>query len=251
MKKCKKVSMKKINYWLYEDENYEILKNSNNQCFVHHKSLNKYFFKNKADIENGTQLSRKPIDYVFPLLLILGLVLYIYCVKSYWSADFQASNVNKVLLSLLVLVINVVLHEMGHVLCMRLYGRKIGKVKFSMNFIFPTISVDTSESYMLPLFRRFYVYSSGLLVNIIFMSLVSFFFRSYIYINSGLIIAVFLSMLPIGVIKTDGYHIFYNIILKKNDIKNKKSLFFWIMQILFVIICCIMSAGTIFKLYLK
>lgn len=143
----------------------------------------------------------------------------------YWFADFQASGINKVMLSLLVLTINVVLHEMGQALCMRLYGRKSGRVRFSMNFIFPTISVDTSESYMLPLFRRFYVYSNGLLVNIFFMSIVTFFFKSYIYVNSGLIISVFLSMLPIGAIKTDGYHMFYNIILKKTILRIRKVCF--------------------------
>ena len=108
--------------------------------------------------------------------------------------------------------------------------------------------MDTSDSYILPRFRRLFVYVYGLVVNVILMSIVILFFPKYTYVNSFILINVLLNFLPNGAIKTDGYHIWINNIFNVNDYKYRKNKLFIIIKFTFYFICFIMILATFCKL---
>lgn len=60
---------------------------------------------------------------------------------------------------------------------------------------------------MLPRFRRLYVYANGQVVNVVLMLVVVLIFPDYMYLNSCILISVLMNFLPVGFVKSDGYHI--------------------------------------------
>ena len=245
--------MKNTNYLYYENEIYEVLTNRKNESYIKDKIKNKYYFKTDFPNKEGIYLKRKIGDYIFPVLIFVSTILYIISFyKYFYIGKINNSNTFIIILeSILFMLLNWVLHELGHMFTMLYYGRKIGNIKFKINYIFPTVSVETTDSYILPKFRRTYVYISGLMVNCILVGIVTMLFPKYIYLNSFVLMSILFNFLPIGIVKSDGYHILINILLNVNEYKNKKNGFFVFSQIIFFIICTIMGALTIYKLLVE
>ena len=173
------------NYYRYEDQACEVIINKNHDAYFKDKNTNKYYFKKSVEFK-GQQMDIKLLDFIYPIMIIIAVIGYSYFCYKYFF-DFNTVDVPgyKIAIeSTLFMIGNLVLHEVGHVLALKLYGRKLGKIRFRMNFIFPTISVDTSDSYILPRFRRLYVCASGLIVNSIILLLLVVFFERYIYIGN-------------------------------------------------------------------
>ena len=190
------------------------------------------------------------LDFIYPIFIVVAVIGYVFfCYKYFWEYDvIDVPKYKMAIESTLFMIFNLVLHEIGHILTLKMYGRELGKIRFRMNFIFPTISVDTSDSYILPKFRRLYVYASGLIVNSFILMLLVVFFERYIYIGSFVVIAVLMNFLPIGVVRTDGYHIWINLILNRNDYKKRKSLWFLLSQLVFVLLIAIMGVFTLMRI---
>ncbi len=241
----------KIPYWHFENQTQEFLVTKKNECYIKDKTSGKYFYTTfTADKEGLEQLSICRMDFVFLFLLVAAIPLAIVCFVRFYRSTFPAdiSPTLRTIYSSLFLLLNAVLHELGHFGVMRTYHRRVSGVKFKMNFIYPTILVSTTDSYILPKYRKLFVYLAGIAVNVYLSAIVTFFFPKFIFLNSGVLPCIVANLLPIGVIKTDGYHAIINVLFNQKDIKKRKSIYTKISQSIFIGITVVLLIINLFKL---
>ncbi len=225
------------------ENKYEILEEKNGDCYIKDLEKNKYFFRKSYFASNKTnEIMQQKIkwnykDIIFSTMLIAAFLSFIYIFYKYdiiyayikYESDMYIA-------SILFLLISITLHELCHMTVLRVYGRKVGKVSFKLNFIFPALTVDTSDSYILPRYRRFFVYIAGIEMNYITCMLVLLLYPQYSYLLKPIVWAATVNLLPIGFIKTDGYHIIYNILMNKKDTKRNRNIFFLLGKYIFITI---------------
>lgn len=229
-----------------KNEQYEVLENKNGDCYIKDIIQNKYFYRSayflsKKGIFSDIKMQKiEVIDIILILLTIMTIFplfyLFINYGKIYHQIDF---NTKMYWLSIGYLLINLVLHELGHILTLSAFGRKIGKIRFRFNFIFPAISVDTSDSYILTRTRRFFVYYAGIMVNIYVCFFTLLLFKTEAYLIRSVLWAIVINLIPIGWLKSDGYHIFVSTILNVQDMKKQNSLISIVSRHVFIILSII------------
>lgn len=141
---------------------------------------------------------------------------------------FYFSQYNYVLIdknfgySLLFLVFNIFIHELGHILALKFFN-PTSKVSagFKFIFIYPAFYVNTSSSYMIPKFKRISIYLAGNFMNCIFVLTVMLFFPNKISYCYLIITNILINFIPI--IKSDGYYAFITAFNKYNNDKGKLS----------------------------
>ena len=137
--------------------------------------------------------------------------------------------------SVLFIVFNILLHEMAHYWMMRFYGRQAGKIKLKFYLrIFPCLIINTSDSYMVPRYRRGFVYYAGIMINWIICGIVLIFWPTYSFLLRSIVWMNIYNMIPFGGIKTDGYHIIVNTVLDIRELKGKKNLISEITKYVFI-----------------
>ena len=129
-----------------------------------------------------------------------------------------------IVLAMLFLIVNIVLHEIGHVLFLKLFdtSSKV-KIGFKFIFIYPAFYVDTTSSYLLPKFKRVAVYLAGSFMNCLFLVVIMVFFPSYLNICYLITTSILVNFLPI--IKSDGYYSFAALLGRYGFEKGKLSSF--------------------------
>lgn len=106
-----------------------------------------------------------------------------------------------------VLLINIPIHELGHILCLKLFYPKANvSVGFKFVFIYPAFYVDTSDSYLLPKYKRIAVYLCGNFNNCVFLLISYLFFPKLLPYCYLVITNILINFIPI--IKSDGYYAF-------------------------------------------
>ncbi|WP_235606436.1 hypothetical protein [Macrococcoides caseolyticum] len=72
-------------------------------------------------------------------------------------------------------IINLILHELSHILSLKLFGKKFNKVGIKLNYyIFPSFYVQMNEIYMLSKNEKIFIHISGILTNLIFMTFIQY-----------------------------------------------------------------------------
>lgn len=242
-------------YTYLENIEYEMLQCENGDCYIKDKKMGKYFFKRSFSFPDNMkfdqvkEVSINIVDKIYILLSTISVIIFFYLlfklnvifggnIQNTWRQNMEI---------ICFLILNIFLHEAAHLLTMKIYGRKVNKIGFKLNFIFPAFYVNTSDSYILPRMRKFFVYYSGIMVNIFSIFLIIVFLPHYIYWTRMVFLAVMVSLLPIGAIKTDGYHIIFNIIFKANDFKNSKNIKFLITKYVFILVVICITILTFIK----
>ncbi len=225
-----------------KNEQYEVLENRNGDCYIKDTVSNKYFYRPAYFLSQKgmfTDIKIQKIemkDNFFVLLTMITLFqlsyLLIHYNEIYQPIKFSAKMY---WLSIGFLLVNLIFHELGHILTLRIFGRRVGKIKFRFNFIFPAISVDTSDSYMLTRGRRFFVYYAGIMVNIFICFFTLVVFETQAYLVRTVLWAIIINLIPIGYLKSDGYHILISTILNVHDMKKNESGISIISKYMFVI----------------
>jgi hypothetical protein len=120
----------------------------------------------------------------------------------------------------LILFANIFIHELGHILALKLFYRS-GKIKigFKIYFIYPAFYVDTSDSYLLPKYKRIAVYLAGNFMNCIYILICFLFFPALNKYNYVIISTILINFLPI--IKSDGYYALTALVNKYDSAKSK------------------------------
>jgi putative peptide zinc metalloprotease protein len=210
-------------------DRYEVFELKNGDCYI--KVGNQYFFKKnyyaskKYELATVSKVSWKRFDYLCIFLvgisvILLGILLW----KSSTFFENTVRSSSSVFLAIGFLIFNVILHEFGHAVFLKIWHRKIGKIRLSFRYVFPMITVDTSDSYLLPKFRRCCVSYAGAMMNIYICFLVYIFFNKFTFIIPQVLTMIIFCLIPIGGIRNDGYHILFSTIFSMNSTRKKKNI---------------------------
>lgn len=235
--------------WHLENKRYEVLEKSNGDCVVKDKESNRYYFQTgyfisqKYEFHDKTQIfwNWKDNLLVFGIALsLISMTAVFFNYGSIYSGNTHFTSVEYCKTFVFVLS-NILIHEMAHYYVMRFYGRRAGKIKLKLYLkIFPCIVTNTSDSYMLPEYRRCFVYYAGIMLNWIICGIVLAFFPRYEYLLRCIVWMAIYNMIPFGGIKTDGYHIIVNTLLGIKDLKEKKNLISELAKYAFFVFAIIM-----------
>jgi putative peptide zinc metalloprotease protein len=235
------VKFKKLNihYKLFKNESFEILEEPNGDCYIHDLVDDRYFVKEKSNIlaySNNKEIKDvywSKIDTIYVILIIFSIVQLLVILNYLFSEQLAVDN--EVGYSLVFLIFNVVFHELGHNISLRIFKKRPGKYKLHFFFIFPVLSLNTNGAYMLPKFEKVCVFYSGILINII-ICFIYFIFNlntEHIQVMIPTIGFILFNIFPFGKVETDGYHIFITTLLDKKKVKRGKSDIEIILTILF------------------
>lgn len=152
------------------------------------------------------------------VLTIFSAVLWYFWKASYTLVD---SNIAK---AFWVLVLNLPLHEAGHILCLKIFYPK-SKIKMGMKFtfIYPSFFVDTSYSYLLPRSKKVMVHLAGGFVNSLFLMAILCTAPKQIPYLYLLVSNILINFIPI--VKGDGYYALASLRNKFHFKKTAKAAF--------------------------
>lgn len=237
--------------YLYNDQ-YEVLEDKKGACYVKDIKKNKFYYKKDLFASNRKGFTQKKVswnlkDTIYTILMILSFILLIILIINYKKYIYIKLNTTMKTYALLFLIFNLFIHEIGHAFTLTFFGRKRGKYKFKIAFILPTISVDTSELYLLPKFEKICVCYAGIMNNIILCGLTVLFFPQYSYLVVCVIPLILFNALPFGGVQTDGYHIIINLMLGIRNYKNSESVINKILRYVFYIVSIYIFIMTLIK----
>ncbi|MCI6759387.1 MAG: hypothetical protein MR590_01375 [Clostridiales bacterium] len=210
---------------IYNHENSTVAISSKKHYII--KTENSFYYPteevffqaiDKNKLELVEVISDNPLVSI-GMLVVISLMLVYY----FWQVSYVIVDKN-FLISTLVLLFNVAVHECGHIITLKLlYPRSKIKLGFKFVFIYPAFYVDTSYSYFLPKYKRIAVYLAGNTANAIFVLLSMLLFpqfNQYLYL---VVSNVLINFLPI--VKSDGYYAFISLLGRYNIAKSKKATF--------------------------
>lgn len=159
-------------------------------------------------------------DNLVILIIVLGTILC--TLTTYFSCGNYILVDNNVILATLFLLINIPLHEIGHIIFLKLFS-KDAKIRVGVTFffIYPAFYVDTSYSYLCPKYKRMCIYLAGNFMNCIFLLVVYFFFPQFINYCYIIISNILVNFVPI--IKSDGYYAMMTFLNKYKISKTRKE----------------------------
>lgn len=245
-----------MRYEKFYNKKYEILHCQGYGYYIKDKLNNKYYFLKNINNNYKRKLKKEyikinHIDIIYSILILLSIIsfIYLFFIKydKIYLDNYNNSN-NIYLSSILYLFINVILHELSHYLAMILYNRKPGKIKIKRYHIFLLVVTDTTDSYILPFYRRFVVYYAGIMINLLVYSATIILYPRYAYLLRFVLWGVLYNIIPFGGLETDGYHIFVNVFLKINEQKDGVNLKTLIFKYFFLIFSIIAFLNSLFSL---
>lgn len=159
------------------------------------------------------------IIYFFIMICVIVFTLSIYLLKyKYILID------DNFFYSTLFLLFNILLHELGHIILLKILNPKSKiKIGFKFFFIYPAFYIDTSYSYLLPKYKRMAIYLAGNFMNSIFVLLVMIFYPSKAEFCYLIITNILINFIPI--IKSDGYYAYLTLLNKYNKQNTKSHVF--------------------------
>ncbi|MDK8642670.1 peptidase [Niallia taxi] len=157
----------------YEDEDYKILVQEN--VFIKDKKSGEYY-KNSLDSLTNEQLSKFKIYkervslkffylfFFFTAVMVIGN--YIYLIKLQNELSSIIHNLKAWIIIGIYFLVNIVLHEMGHIYSLRFFGKNYDRLGFKLNFyVFPAFYVQLNETYILSRNEKIIVHLFGLFIN--------------------------------------------------------------------------------------
>ena len=189
-----------------------LLKYKNEFYKLNEKNFEENFAKNEIVILK--EIKDNPIYSIFMATTILATLIIYLGREKYVILDknFLIANV--------VLFANVFLHELGHIVVLKIfYNDSKIKVGFKFIFIYPAFYVDTSDSYLLPKYKRIAVYLAGNFMNCIYVLATIFVFKELRKYSYAVVTAVLINFLPI--VKSDGYYAIMTFFNRYNFLKSK------------------------------
>lgn len=234
----------KRNEIYYKDEIHEIFVDGKYGATI--KKDNKYYFihdqKQIANLVAGvsptTAKNKKYLDNIYASILGATMILFvyetIYIIKQSMSTtnNYQHTSNNYIML-IGIIIFNIVLHEMGHMVVLKSYGRKINGFGFKMRYLFPAIYVNTSDAYMLSKRRRLFVYTAGNVVNIHIIFIMIYFLKADMFYTYTIYALVIFNMLPL-MLKNDGYHVLM-LLMNGGISTNRGVLVKYISRLIFIV----------------
>lgn len=196
-----------------EDGEQCILKYSENYYKLKKEEIEKIFDTQKFTYKKKMQ--ENPIYSILMTIVIIITIVIYFSFENYIIID------SNIIIANFILIINIFIHEIGHIIVLKQFF-KYSKIKlgFKFFFIYPSFYVDTSDSYLLPKYKRIAVYLAGNFFNCLYLLICFFLFPNLNQYNYMIITTILINFLPI--IKSDGYYAFLCLFNKYNISKSRK-----------------------------
>ena len=189
------------NYTIAMEEKKELYIVEEKNSFYH---LDKDTFSSMFD-KDGLVIEKTIKDNIAYMLIMVTIII-VTMITYFFKAQYVIVDVNFLKASF-VLLINIVIHELGHILFLKWFNRDSKfKVGFKLVFIYPAFYVDTSYSYFLPQYKRAAVYMAGNTMNCIFVLGIIIFLPNMLLYCYLIVSNILINFLPI--VKSDGYYAF-------------------------------------------
>jgi putative peptide zinc metalloprotease protein len=157
----------------FEDNEYEIF--IQNNVFIKDKVTGEYY-KRSIDSLTDEQLSYFQIykEKVSPRIFFFFLCFtasmfvlnYTYLTRLQSELSPIIHGWNMWVIIVIYFLVNIVLHEMGHILSLKFFGKNFNKIGFKLNFyVFPAFYVQMNDTYMLSRNEKIVVHLFGLFIN--------------------------------------------------------------------------------------
>jgi putative peptide zinc metalloprotease protein len=228
---------------LFNFGKFIILENKYGDCHIKDCSNNKFYYKRRFYFSRQNyEVAGKIIKFSFGDFVFLCLIMFsIYALIQMMGMDYGVphSNLQRWFVFIFIMI-NVVLHELAHISVLRFFGGLPGKVRVGFFLVFPVIKVDTSDVYILPRFRRACVCYAGILINILIGWGVVMFARNIDYLVPPVLFMTLSNLIPIPIVKNDGYNILMNSVFIKVDFSKKVNNFIKVLEIAIMIVISIM-----------
>ncbi|QCT21939.1 hypothetical protein FEM41_20930 [Jejubacter calystegiae] len=227
---------------LFNFGKFIILENKNGDCYIKDCSNNTFYYKRKFYFSRRNyDITARVIrfgysDIVFLLLIFLSIYMLIQLMSI--NYDVPHSNL-QACLAFLFLMGNVVFHEIAHISVLRFFGGVSGKIRVSFFLIFPMIKVDTSDVYILSRFRGACVCYSGILINIFICWGVAVFAKELNYLIPPVLFMTLSNLIPLPIIKNDGYNILMNSMILKVNLSRKTNAFIKVLEVAIMVVISI------------
>ncbi|TDM28785.1 peptidase [Macrococcoides caseolyticum] len=166
----------------YEDNDFEII--CQKKLYIKDKHKLEYFQleSKKIDTLDATlfypykeKLSKNFIYFFLTLIMVLFIYNYINVSLLQKEIGPLPDTYKTVFVMASYFIINLILHELSHILSLKLCGKKFNKVGIKLNYyIFPSFYVQMNEIYMLSKNEKIFVHISGILTNLIFMTFIQY-----------------------------------------------------------------------------
>lgn len=201
----------------FENGDYEMLKNiSRDNVTIKDKKTKKYYEIPLGEIENQFEIEwnveQKNHNTAFIVLYSMTIVL-LSIVNIYiliYNIPGAISTKQFIMGIVIYLPVFILLHESGHILALKHYGKQANKVGFKFNYIFPSFFVRMNDSYMMDKIEKFYVHSAGLMFSLLLNTIVfiiGIISKNYLFIYITTYIAFDIVMNSIPILNSDGYKI--------------------------------------------
>lgn len=210
----------------YKDDNYEIF-GEDERYIVKDIQRRKYYRlsgseikKYKFNFKNKTERISSTNVYFFFMILFSLEILNIYI--SLRTTIGKIDELDFIYSLCVYLPIFIIFHELGHISFYHLFGRKVDKIGFKFNYIFPSFYVRMNDSYLLSKKERLIVHSGGMMFSLLintFIFLIGVTFNNIllIYLSKYMSVDIIFNSLPI--MNSDGY----KIILSLRGVEEKKN----------------------------
>lgn len=156
--------------------------------------------------------------FAFAVLATLNVI------ELFLQDSAKAALVQNFIVALCIYIIPFIfLHECGHVLALRKYNGKVGKIGFKLNYIFPSFYVRMNDTYMMDRVEKLYVHSAGLMISMtmnMFLAVAGIWlhYSVLLYLSQYMAFDILLNTIPM--LNSDGY----KILLALFSINEKKSI---------------------------
>ncbi|ULG73138.1 peptidase [Macrococcus brunensis] len=174
----------------YEDADFEIIYQK--KLYIKDKTELEYF-QLEADRINDLEpqkfhiykerINTRFIYFFLTIILFLFVCNYINVALLQKQIAPLPDSYQTIIIMAVYFIINLILHESSHILSLKFCGKKFNKVGIKLNYyIFPSFYVQMNEIYMLSKNEKIFVHMSGIIINLIFMTLIQTI--NFIWINS-------------------------------------------------------------------
>lgn len=243
-----------MKYTFYKNSKYEILENVHGNCFVKKMDNKKIYYKKslhivKEQFDSIETISWSYKDTLFTVVILFSVAIFSYLTYCIFTSKIYYDGYKQKLFSFTFLLINIIVHELGHTSSLIFFGKKRGQYKLKWFWLFPMVMVDTSEAYMLPKFEAASICYAGIMNNILLSGLVLLCYPNGLYLIIPTYNLIVFNLLPLGKVKTDGYHILINFILGINDYKFKKNKLTYLFEFLFYLLAMLIALNTLKSLF--
>lgn len=216
-------------YETYENNIIEVLK-SDNKIIIRDKKTDRYYEENELSRCNFPWAKYNPSikNYRIYSRIVFTIIFFIINILLYINPN-PLSNVDIklfIICSTVYTVLQVFGHETFHIIALHQAGRKIDKMGFRLNYIFPAFYIRMNQMYMLSDFEKIYIHSAGLFFNCISNGIILFVSQLLNLellnkISKFFVIGIFMNIFPI--LNSNGYKIMLTIFSYNEYRQNKHN----------------------------